>query len=96
MQWQGSGQNGVENNREISIDEQCILVGSVMEGSAICRKIVLISVVSVAVKCFLAWCFPFTSDEAYFALWGLKLGLIGFNWVCIGFVLGVSASGWFS
>ncbi|MHC4645997.1 MAG: ArnT family glycosyltransferase [Planctomycetota bacterium] len=34
------------------------------------RRVLLITIVILAVKCLLAGCFPFTGDEAYVALWG--------------------------
>ena len=60
---------------EYSIDKQPIRSDTSSERVFFCRKLVPIILLTFAVKCFLAWCFPFTGDEAYFVLLGKNIAM---------------------
>jgi hypothetical protein len=53
--------------------ETDVSFGNVSNETAAWSKLVPIIVVTVGVKCLVAWCFPFTGDEAYLALWGTNV-----------------------
>jgi len=53
--------------------ETDVYVGDVSGRPAAWRRLVPIIAVTLCVKCLVAWCFPFTGDEAYLALWGREV-----------------------
>ncbi|MHC4436084.1 MAG: glycosyltransferase family 39 protein [Planctomycetota bacterium] len=63
----------VQSDDQIRTHKQDTCFDTVSERSAVWHKLVSIVLASFAVKCFLAWCFPFTGDEAYVVLWGKYL-----------------------
>ncbi len=58
-----------------SMNEQTILLDNFSEWEFVWRRIIPIILVSFVVKCLLAWCFPFTGDEAYFVLLGKNIAM---------------------
>ncbi|MHC4558164.1 MAG: ArnT family glycosyltransferase [Planctomycetota bacterium] len=68
-----ASQDTMRSDDRIRTHKQAICFDTLSERSAVWHKLVPIILVSFAVKCFLAWCFPFTGDEAYNVLWGKYL-----------------------
>lgn len=63
----------VQSDEQIRTHKQDNFFDIVLERSAFWQKLVPIILASFTVKFFLAWCFPFTGDEAYVVLWGKYL-----------------------
>ena len=57
------------------MEDKAIYYDSFSERVFVCRKLVPIILLTFAVKCLLAWCFPFTGDESYFVLWGKNIAM---------------------
>lgn len=60
---------------DLIMDEQTICIDTSSEMAFVCHKLIPIIFLTFAVKCFLAWCFPFTGDEAYFLLCGKNIAM---------------------